>query len=77
MKLKNPPKSQGKVVPVTPVFLLLKDAHKYTGMEDKLFRKAAREYGLRTYAKGPKKIWHKKEDLDKMLESFLIIDKVK
>jgi hypothetical protein len=42
-----------------------------------MFRKTAREYGLRTYARGPKKIWHKKEDLDKMMESFLIIDNKK
>ena len=74
MKLKNPPKNHAKVVPITPTFLLLKEAYKYTGMEEKMFRKTAREYGLRTYAKGPKKIWHKKEDLDKMMESFLIIN---
>ena len=62
-----------KVVPVTPKFLLLKEAYKYTGMEADLFRKAALKFGLKTYANGPKKIWHKIEDLDKMMESLLII----
>jgi hypothetical protein len=65
---------EAKVVNIEPLFLTLKDSYKYTGMEEKMFRKTAREYGLRTYARGPKKIWHKKEDLDKMMESFLIID---
>jgi hypothetical protein len=73
--MKSSKKVFAKVIPVEPVFLTLQEAYKYTGMEEKMFRKTAREYGLRTYARGPKKIWHKKEDLDKMLESFLIIKK--
>lgn len=75
--LKHIPSRQGKIVSIEPVFITLQEAYKYTGMCERLFKKTAREYGLRTYAKGPKKIWHKKEDLDKMMESFLIIDNKK
>ena len=63
--MKTTKKVFGKVVPVELVFLTLKEAYKYTGMCEGFFKKAALEYGLRIYATGPKKIWHKKEDIDK------------
>ena len=72
MHLKNPPKNQVVVSPISPAFLLLKEAHKYCGMEADLFREVSREYGLPIYARGPKKIWHKVSDLNKMMESFLL-----
>lgn len=71
--LKHPPKNQVVVTTIQPVYIVLKEAYKYTGMCEKIFKKTAREYGLRTYANGPKKIWHKVSDLDKMMESLLII----
>lgn len=71
--LKRPPKHQVVVTTIKPTFISLKESYKYTGMEEKMFRKTAREYGLSVYARGPKKIWHKVSDLDKMMESFLII----
>jgi hypothetical protein len=71
--LQRPSKNQVVVTSIQPAYLLLKDAQKYCGMERDLFREVSREFGLPVYAIGPKKIWHKVTDLDKMMESFLAI----
>lgn len=72
--LKKSPKVLASVVPVAPKYILRKDAFKYTGMEEKLFNKAAIEFGLSVYARGPKKVWYKVAELDALMESFKIID---
>ena len=70
--LKNHPKYYTRVIPIAPKFILQKEAYKYCGMEKDFFRREAKEFGLRVYGRGPKKVWYRVEELDKMLESFLI-----
>lgn len=71
--LKKSPRTQAKVVAVTPKYMVLKECYKYTGMEEKLFRSESRKFGLTVYARPPKKIWHKVAELDLMMESFKLI----
>lgn len=73
MKPKISPRSAGKVIPVTPKFLLKKEAMKYVGMERKTFDKVILENGLSVYAYGRNKVWYKVSELDELIESFLII----
>ena len=73
--LKHIPRNQAKIVLIKPTFILLKDACEYVGMKQDLFREVSRKHGLSVYAYGTKKVWYKVSELDKMLESFLIIKK--
>lgn len=75
--LKHIPNRQGKVIPIKPTFILLKDACEYVGMKADLFREVSRKHGLSVYAYGTKKVWFKVSELDEMMESFLIIDNKK
>jgi hypothetical protein len=68
MKLQISSRSAGKVIPVTPKFLLKKEAMKYVGLERKVF-----DNGLSVYAYGRNKVWYKVSELDELIESFLII----
>lgn len=72
--LKNSPGTIAKVIPVTPKYILRKEAFAYCGMEETLFSKAAFEFGLTVYARGPKKIWYRVDQLNAMLESYKIIE---
>lgn len=67
------PRQFGKVIPVTPAYLLLKEAMAYVGMRPDLFKEVVRKHGLSVYAYGKKKVWYKVSELDQMMESFVII----
>ncbi len=71
-KQKRSPRQKAKVIAITPAYLLLKDACDYVGMREDMFREVSAKYGLSIYAYGPKKTWYKKEELDRMIESFQI-----
>jgi hypothetical protein len=70
--LKNFPKNQAKVIPVTPKFLLKKDAMAYIGMKRTAFDEMISKKGLSIYAYGRNKIWYKISELDEMMESLCI-----
>lgn len=71
--IKKAPRTQAKIISITPKYMLQKDAYQYTGMEEKLFKRESMKYGLTVYAVGPKKVWYKVSELDQMMESFKLI----
>jgi hypothetical protein len=62
------------VAPVLPLYLRQKDALKYLGIEEVLFRKLRKEFDLSEYGYGNMK-WYKLAELNKMMEEDLLIKK--
>lgn len=65
-------KTKKKARDIKPAYLNHANAMAYVGMKRTSFSEARTRHGLRVYSYGTKKLFYKVEDLDAMMQGFIL-----